>query len=345
MDERYNHQCLHKPLGAELPYFCHYQYPRVIRHEAAAVALVQSIDEQYPEIAEIRKRSPEWAQIGATHRLPRKLPPATPRPDLVITGIPHSGATELTARLNQVDDCAVFERMGKLPLILSGVVVHRVFTFYQGRRVQLQDRAVGVATSDLLILDDEEVRVFKREVSRSDFALGTTNELGYMTRLNALRVQLPHARLVACVRDPFETIAEWKSDPAFANADLASWELGSLSDPWLSGEQRRKLELVAALPTAAMRRAALWCYFADTVIEQAVLGLQVVRWDDLHARPSEVVGKLLEGWDLAIPRLDPAPTQSKARAVLDHDDVVAIRAACSRTATQLGVYDPMPFSP
>jgi sulfotransferase family protein len=59
-----------------------------------------------------------------------------------------------------------------------------------------------------------------------DFVLATSSAHPYLARLDALGTVLPDARIVVCVRDPYDTIASLKrANPERSVADLAhSWQ-------------------------------------------------------------------------------------------------------------------------
>src|SRR5438105_11980742 len=136
--------------------------------------------------------------------------------NLLVTGIPRSGTSYLCTLIHNVRDCVainepeeIFQSLGETgpPWGLA--------TFHHRLR---QDIAAGKPVENKLhegrLIEDTAV-VFKEElyvppVSSAAFLLATKNTLAYLARLPYLRLAMPDAAIVACVRHPFDTIASWK---------------------------------------------------------------------------------------------------------------------------------------
>jgi hypothetical protein len=149
---------------------------------------------------------------------------------------------------------------------------------------------------------------------------------------------LPLARIVACVRNPFDTIASWKASfRHLREADVSGIPVGHLHDPHLSDLQKASLRTIAQRTNLAERRALWWRHLAELLLNQAGCAL-IVRYSDLLRRPAEVVDHILQGFQprRLLEPLTPASPRDR-RSVLDDEDKQAIRAICGQAAAELGV--------
>jgi hypothetical protein len=174
---------------------------------------------------------------------------------------------------------------------------------------------------------------------RSKFVIAAKNTFAFVSSLARLRHVMPRARFVICARNPVDTIASWKASfTHLREADLTIRPVGGPDDPNLSPRWREALEKIEATPNFAVRRAMLWRYLAERIVEDRVNGHILVRYEDLVADPEAVLAELLEGvpagtlqggWQSPRPR--------DRRSVLDDDDLEAIATICAPMAAQLGV--------
>ncbi len=151
---------------------------------------------------------------------------------------------------------------------------------------------------------------------------------------------MPHAPIIACVRNPLDTIASWKTTFAHLKyATVTDFPVGHVNDPFLSPWQRESLAEIAATPKDALKRALLWRYLAECILTDAAQ-LTVVRYEELVLEPIKVLqtilahipnAPLLQGID----KITPSTVRQK-RELLDIDDIQAIREICSQYATELG---------
>ncbi len=352
LDDRYNHPAHLVPLDPRRrPFFCHYHWPAVIRREPSMLELMRSLLEEWPDIRRAMEGEPEWETVLRRVSGPRPRwrdrwrPRPIATPDLLITGMPRSGTSYLCNLLHRFEDCVALNE----PAEIFGPLVEQatpwgVATFLrdvrrdilEGRPIANKLRAGRVVEDTLEVAQRSE---YAPSVGRADFVLAVKNTLAFLNRLDSLRRVLPEARVVACVRDPFETIASWKRSFGHLNtADVETIPVGHLNDPWLGPRQRSALQAVASMPTAAERRAAYWRYLAELIRDHADR-LVIVRYQDLVREPMAVLGRVLEGWRPGRLREPILPSPGRGRLdLLDEDDRQAIRAICSDVAIALGVY-------
>ncbi len=361
LDERFNYPAHLKPLPQSLPVLCHYHWPPIIRREPRLNQLVVELAEAYPLLKAMLLDSPEWAQLLKPYTLQksRRRLLALPlkwgknqfaypgnKPEVIITGIPRSGTSYLCRLLHTLQDCVVINEPTQIfdPLT-NDLYPWRVATFYQELRRDILDgqpienkQLNGQLIEDTAIIDTQTH--YRPLVSRPDFLLGTKNTLAYMARLPQLKPVLPYAPIIACVRHPVDTIASWKATfPHLREAKVGEFPVGHVNDPFLAGWQRHRLAEIAATPEEALKRALLWRYLAECLLNNAHQ-LIIVRYEELVQQPVTVLQTILR----QIPNAPPlrynekitASTVRHKREVLDANDLQAIFDICGQSAVELG---------
>ena len=351
LDDGYNYPAHLKPLQpARLPRFCNYHWPSVLRREPVLVQIVQSLLEQRPEVREAMQGMPEWEAVAASTRPRRRWfsprqRPTLATPDVIITGVPRSGTSYLCNLLHRFDNCvALNEPQEIFAPLMEQLVPWGVATLYRDiRRDILDGRPIRNKLKDGQVVHDTAEVSGRSEyvpsVARPEFVLAMKNTVTFLNRMDSLQRVLPDARIVACIRNPFDTIASWKRSFAHLRAaDVASIPVGHVKDPFLTPSQRASLEAVVSMPSLPLRRAAYWRYLAGLVrerMEQVV----VVRYPELVRDPTRIVERILRG--LSPGRLREPIEASELRThriELDDEDIQAILSLCSDVAQDLGVY-------
>jgi hypothetical protein len=225
-------------------------------------------------------------------------------------------------------------------------IPHAVATFFRdARRDVVEGKAIRNKLRDGKVTDEtmeaNEQTEYVPSVADGQFVLGVKNPLGFISRMHDLRRAMPHARIVACVRNPFDTIASWKTTFAhLRTADVSKIVHGGLRDPYLSHRSRAALLEVAGVKNVAWRRAAWWRYLAELIADAGSNVLVVQYWRAV-TEPVSVTGQILDGFNpgqLGEP-MEPSVVRAAKRDALDEEDIQAIRALCADVATRLGVGD------
>jgi predicted ATPase len=352
LDERFNYPAHLKPLpkspDSSKPFLCHYHSPSVLRREPQLNQLVMELVETYPILKTRLLDLPEWVQLLKPSKLLRlsKHRRFQPEPEAIITGIPRSGTSYLCRLLHTLSDCVV---INEPPQIMAPLANEsrpwQIATFYQALRRDILDgepienkRQNGQVIEDTAVVD---IRThYQPTVSRADFLLCTKNTLAYLSRLPQLKQVMPHAPIIACVRNPLDTIASWKSTFShLKHAAVTDFPVGHVNDPFLSPWQRDRLAEIATAPKDALKRALLWHYLAECILTDAPQ-LIVVHYEELVLEPAKVLQTLLDQIPNAPPlqginKITPSTVRQK-REVLDTDDIQAIHEICSQYAAELG---------
>jgi hypothetical protein len=328
LDERYNYPLRHKAVDSRNPpFFCHYGTRPVVQYEPPLEEVVGSLVGDHPELLKVMDADEHWAPLarhyGERGRHAGRNARSEP-PDLLISGIARSGAGYLSELLDSYSNCAVFTEPGeRVDKGLEMPVPGPIAVFHRLERIRILD----------------EGNTGNHGVDGDDFLLATTRTHSYLSRLEGLRRVLPHARIIACVRNPLETIAEWKScTEGHSVAEILESPLvPSPDDPWLTGQQRSTMTLLRDVASPVQVLATVWQHFAELILNQSDR-LTLVRYEDLVDYPERVLGGLLSGLNPGSPK-DPPPTMTPGdHSELDDDDEQAIRAICSQAAFELGLW-------
>lgn len=294
LDEDWNFPAHLCPLPAICPKLCHYHWPEVIEREPALLDVVEDLTDGAPDLPAILESNEKWRGVF------RKIQPrrSTPRPKRlpvgVITGIPRSGTSFLCSLLHELPDHVVINEPGEVFAPLNQTAPgNRIATYYRDLRRRILDgepienkTAGGQIIADTAKLDMRTSAPIV--VEKSDFTLWTKNTLAYLNRLPQLLEAMPEATFVACVRHPVDTIASWaRTFPHLRDAAVESFPVGSPSDPLLSTAQREQLAIIAACDHLPRRRALLWNYLANIILEHKDR-LIIVRLEDLAEQPEGV---------------------------------------------------------
>jgi hypothetical protein len=308
LDERFNWPQFHKPLDdRHLPYFCHYSERAMLRRDPVLAATAASLLQEWPALLTVMESDERWAPLARDHARPRserKSPSANKGMDLLITGMACSGMDHLSELIDGYDNCVVRE---PTPRVLAGLAFPLPWPlaiFHRLERIRLLE--AGLPEEDRLTdsrafdaIGDAEIPPALGE----DLVLATASSHPYLARLDTFEKVLPDARVVVCVRDPYEAIAAWK-------------------------------RCDAARPTDELARS--WQEFAQLILSHRDR-LILVNYADLEREPNAVLERVLDG---ASPgnRADPATAASPGdRSGLDESDVETIRTICSQAAGELGL--------
>jgi hypothetical protein len=258
--------------------------------------------------------------------------------NLLITGIPRSGTSYVCALLNNIENTVIVNEPEEIFQILRNGSSLDLKTYYDHTRHCINNRVpiLNKIRNGKYIEDTNKGDVrsyYLPEVSEASFVLGTKNTLIYLASLGKLWEQLPGARIVACIRHPYDSISSWKKVvfPHIRNASPVF--LGDYSDSPGSEEIVR----ICQVPELETRYALLWNFLALRIIEY-LDDLILFRYEDFVVAPMRYLTDLyrLMGKDM---RLKSAIVPSQARI---HRDVLCaseqerIREHCGVSAGQLG---------
>jgi hypothetical protein len=326
LGETYNFPAHLKPIGDNVPVFCHYHWPKVLRSEPRLMELFAVLVAEYPEIANCARKIEEWSallQAPADEKMSRRLISERPflRDQIVIAGIPSATDRLLCDLLSSHENCLVVRECSQIDAALRSPV-------------SPWDVAATLRTirSDVLAGDGEFCE--ERVKLANDFVLVASNPLGFLCRFSEVKRVLPSTRMIICVDSPFSTIAGWKTgDSVLRDADMTC--LGLVGAQWLSVSDSMYLKTIAEASTASNRRAMLWWWLAQRVLSYTGQVMLVTR-NDLKFRQRETLQQIFDGTRPGQFRQSTLPMTPEEDS-LDDEDRQAIRAICTQPASELGV--------
>jgi hypothetical protein len=283
---------------------------------------------RFVRVARLRRR------LAASERLDRH--------DLVVTGISRSGTSYLCNLLHHFDNCvALNEPREAIEELRQPETPWGLALFYrETREAILSGEPIENKLRDGEVVQDTALyqarHAYTPAVRGTDFVLAVKNTREFLCRLDDIRLVMPTARVVACVRNPVDTIASWKgSFRHLCEADVRSF-LGNPRRPWLPPVKQAALESIASVRAPAERRAMWWRFYAELVVER-MSDLVVVDYDETMRNPMPVLDGVLRGYRAGRPGPISPAAPSRRRDLLTSEDLDAIRAICSDTAAKLGV--------
>ncbi len=269
-------------------------------------------------------------------------------PNVIVTGIPRSGTSYLCTQLHNLKDCVAINEPEEIFQILPDPNnMHGMRTYYDALRSRIAaGEPVANKISNGKLIEDTAV-VFAEEfyrpgVSTDRFVLATKNTLGYLARLSYLLDAMPEAMFIACVRNPLDTLASWKSTFShLSGATVRDLRLGYVDDPHLDAAARSRLREIDQEGRLEVRRALFWSHLARIILEHRDR-LFVLRYEDLVGDPQGRLAAVYAAMQDAPPFVPETPfvpsgVRSKRQA-LNGQDHAAILEHCGEVAKQFG-YD------
>lgn len=268
--------------------------------------------------------------------------------NVVITGIPRSGTSYCCTLLHNLENCVAINEPDEeiFSHLIQTSPPFGLAEYYANLRADiLAGRPVvnkiheGKLIEDTADINQDEL--YTPAVSTPNFLLATKNTLMYLARLPQIAHVMPEASIVACVRNPFDTIASWKgSFGHLAGAAVENFRVGYLGDHGLSEAAQDRLAEIAGTAEPELKRALLWRHLAELILENRSL-LHVVRYEDIVADPERQLKILFRHFgDIfefqPIQPFKPSSISRKRSANLTPDDIQAIRRTCSETAAAFG---------
>jgi len=329
-----------RPLPRDLPKLCHYHWPEIIEREPALLDAVRVLVADAPSIAQAMRREPNWHRLGEKLARSPQKPRTRNLPEGVITGIPRSGTSYLCSLLNNLPEHVVINEPADIFAPLAQQAPgQRIACYYRDLRRRILDSEPienktdgGQIISDTAKLDVRTSAPIL--VQTDDFTLWTKNTLAYLNRLPQLLDAMPEATFVACVRHPVDTIDSWaRTFPHLRDADVERIPVGHPSDPMLSPLQREQLAAVAHCEDLPRRRALLWNYLANIILQHRDR-LIIVRLEDLAENPATKLNNLVttrSRRDFTGPHVPRGPSKNTTTEALEQ-----VASECSANASRLG---------
>lgn len=258
--------------------------------------------------------------------------------NLLITGIPRSGTSYVCTLFNTIENTVIVNEPMEVFKILRNGSSLNLATYYDYMRNCINNRIpiTNKVINGKYIEDTSKGDVrsyYTPEVNDASFVFGTKNTLVYLASLGKLRDQLPGAKIIACMRHPYECISSWKKVvfPHIRNASPLF-----LRD-YIDKRGSEEIVSICQTPELGKRYALLWNFLALRMIDY-LDNLILFRYEDFVRDPARHLLDLyrLMGKDMT---LKSAILPSEART---HKDVLSvserdlIHKYCGVAAERLG---------
>ena len=351
LDDRYNYPVSLKPLTpGKPPIFCSYHSPHIIRSEPWLTQLVQSIAEEHPTLKAVLSNDSEWSGLMlpyARHQF--STGEVVPKEAVgLIGGIPRSGTSYLCSLLNRTGSSVAINEPPEviMPLVTQVIPWGTALYHREVRRKILDGEPIVNKLNDGLPVEDtsthnkRELYVPKIEADR--FLLFTKQTSPYLVRVKQLKRAIPTAFIIACIRNPYDTIASWKASfEHLEKADVERFMVCNPNDPWLDAIARHHLLQIVKSEDNAIKRALFWRFLSERILEYRD-DLLVLRYEDLVTDPNRVMKKIFKvaDWPVGVmPRFAFESSQVRSkRELLTQKDCDAIGGLCMDIAVEFG-YD------
>jgi len=267
--------------------------------------------------------------------------------DIVITGIPRSGTSYLCGLLNKVKNNIVINEPDRLSILLSASADPIVAADYYKmvRERVLSGKQIENKMIDGSIIEDTALRqnfeMYYPDYENEAFSLCTKNTLGYLSRLDKFPKVMPNAPIFACIRNPIDTIASWKT--TFEHLKLASvaenFVIGSKKDVYLTDWQKEKVNEISKEKLVSRRRALFWTYLAEWIELNREI-LTIIDYNNIVLFPEETSRLILNGAnrdiEFKVP-VKPSSIRTGKRESLDSEDYKAIEEICQPIAEKMKI--------
>jgi len=174
-------------------------------------------------------------------------------------------------------------------------------------------------------------------VSNIDFALITKNTLAYLAVLPQIINKYPQMPIIACIRNPIDTISSWKrSFPHLRYAKIEDFPSDINRNYVLEISQLQEIKDIESEKDFEVKRALLWNYLAG-ILERNKGNIVLIKYEDFVQDPNPEIFRVTEKYPEF--RLDCDFPKSKIRSdrkVLHDDEIEKIKIICRDMAAKFG---------
>lgn len=254
--------------------------------------------------------------------------------NLVITGIPRSGTSYVCALLNSVENTVLVNEPVEALQLLHNSSSRTLAEYYAGTRdsilkgLPIQNKIVdGRFIEDT---NENDVRkYYVPKVSNATFVFGSKNTFAYLVCLEKIRIQLPDAVVLACIRHPYDVVASWKrvSFPHLKNANPMFFV------DYATEQQKAEIIRIGGIREIETRYARLWAFLARCIIS-SIDNLVVLKYEQFVVDPATQLAGVYRALGIELSHMPDMPV-SRARTrrtELSAAEVDAIRMHCADTA-------------
>jgi len=266
--------------------------------------------------------------------------------NIIITGIPRSGTSYLCGLLSKTDNSVVINEPNGMSRYMSVEEYPKVVAKYYRdiRLAVLSGEKIENKMHQGKIIEDtsliQSLEYYSPELFDNNFSICTKNTLGYLSRLDKLKVIMPDTSIFACIRNPIDTIASWKSSFEHLRTVVVAndYIIGSKNDPYLTEWQKEKIVKISEEKDLSRKRAMFWAYLAEWIFINKH-ELTVISYDDIVLSPVKIVSLILgrvagERGIVFKEQPEPSKIRNMKRSGLNDADYNAINEFCNPVASR-----------
>lgn len=360
------------PIVAEVPFFYHFPYPLNIPNEEIVHSFIKHLTNKYPLLKEncmlLADLKPLFVPvnkkrvINMINKVYRKLSRGLSKiannsywhynslkynsinhRNAIITGIPRSGTSYMCKLLDSIENTVVMNEPDEVSWIISdSSKLWRLGAFYNILRNKInKGKAIKNKTHNGKIIEDTskiaDSSYSVANVSNIDFALITKNTLAYLAVLPQIIKKYPQMPIIACIRNPIDTISSWKrSFPHLRYVKFEDFPSDVNRNYVLEISQLQEIKDIGSEKDFEIKRALLWNYLAG-IIERNRDKIVIIKYEDFVQSPNLEIARVTEKFPRF--KLDYDFPKSKVRfdrKVLHDDEIEKIKIICRDMAAKFG---------
>ncbi len=370
LNRNFNHPHL-LPIIAEIPFFHHFPHPLNILNEEIIHDFIRYLTKKYPLLKENCKLLPKLKPLFVPNIIKKVVKPIrkTKRKlfgvlsdirkysywryyglknnnghrNAIITGIPRSGTSYLCKLLDSVEDTIVLNEPDEARWVTSdSSKLWRLGVFYKIIRAKIYNgKAIKNKTNNGKIIEDtsimDNISYMIPKVRNTDFMLITKNTLAYLAVLPQIIKEYPQMPIIACIRNPIDTISSWKKNfPHLRCVKFEDFPSDINKNYLLEINQLQKIKDIESEKDFEIKRALLWNYLAG-ILERNKENIILIKYEEFVQNPNSEIAKVSEKYPEF--RLKYNFPKSKIRSnkkVLHGDEIEKIQGICTNMAEKFG---------
>ncbi len=371
LDTKFNHPHL-LPIAAEMPFFHHFPYPTNILNEKRVHGFIKYLAKKYPLLKENCKLIPGWKlffvpdlikQVGrpikkTTKKIFRGLSNVKEisywryyslkgninnHRNAIITGIPRSGTSYLCRLLDSVENTAVINEPDEIMRVISdSSKLWRLGAFYNIIRNKIKcGQEIKHKTYNGEIIEDtskmNKSSYSLPKISGTDFTLIIKNPLAYLAVLSQIIEQYPQMPIIACIRNPIDTISSWKrSFPRLRYVEFENFPSDINRNYVLETSQLQEIKDIESELDFEFKRALLWNYLAG-ILDRSKQNIVLIKYEGFVQNPNSEIAKIKEKFpEFNLKNDFPKSEIRSYRKVLHEDEIEKIKGICKDMAKKFG---------
>ncbi len=261
----------------------------------------------------------------------------------IITGIPRSGTSYLCKLLDSIENTVVINEPDEVRWVISdSSKLWRLGAFYHIIRNNVNNgKAIKNKTINGKIIEDTSKMADScysvPDVSNTDFTLITKNTLAYLAVLPQIINKYPKMPVIACIRNPIDTISSWKrSFPHLRYARIEDFPSDINRNYLLEISQLQEIKDIESEKDFEIKRALLWNYLAR-ILERNKKNIVLIKYEDFVKDPSSEFAKITERYPgFKLKYYFPKSEIRSDRKILHEDEIEKIKGICNDMAEKFG---------